>query len=57
MKNSKELEFISVDNEDEEEYGMDQAYAPEPSTSAIENALGNSFLKQSKVCRTKSSLC
>mmetsp|Transcript_4836 Transcript_4836/g.7364 ORF Transcript_4836/g.7364 Transcript_4836/m.7364 type:complete len:241 (+) Transcript_4836:33-755(+) len=44
---SKELEFISVENDDDEEFGMDQTYAEQPS-SAYEHALGNTFLRQSK---------
>lgn len=53
---SKELEFISVDQDDDDEaqYGMDQAYGQatagsSSSLSTIENALGSAFFSQSKV--------
>lgn len=46
---NKELEFISVDD-DEAEFGMDQRYVTEEtSTNPIENAIGSTFFKQSKV--------
>jgi hypothetical protein len=55
---SKELEFISVDQDDDDEaqYGMDQAYGQaavsgsSSTLSSIESALGSSFFSQSKVC-------
>jgi hypothetical protein len=48
---SKELEFISVeDDDDEAEYGMDQTYSQrQASSNPLENALGNTFFQQSKV--------
>ena len=47
MSKSNDLEFISVDNDDDEEFGMNQAYGAEPESS-YETAIGNTFLKQSK---------
>jgi hypothetical protein len=46
---SKDLEFISVENDDDEEFGMNQTYGDNTAESSYENALGNTFLKQSKV--------
>jgi hypothetical protein len=49
---NKELEFISVDQDDDEaEYGMDQTYSQRQAASSnpLENALGSAFFQQSKV--------
>lgn len=48
---SKDLEFISVENDDDEEFGMNQTYGDNSTENSYENALGNAFLKQSKVFR------